>query len=44
MPDELKVLESNASSNVGRFKAIELDSELRKLRNRLTVLTFGHNY
>ena len=43
MKDELKVLMSNAGTNVRSFKAIALNSELEKLRNRLKVLTLGND-
>ncbi len=43
MNNELKSLTNNSGTKVRSFKAIALNSELEKIRNKLKVLSFGNN-
>ena len=43
MSDELKSLTNDSGSKIHSFKAISINNELEKIRNKLKVLSFGNS-
>lgn len=41
--NELSSLEQNSKSGICNFKAIALNNEIKKIQNKIKILTFGNH-